>query len=345
MDEHRHRHTHETQRHHVPKGREYEPLHGREGHEAHGRPEHAEAALGAEKDRLTAHALHGPHEEGHVAHHAGMVQEFRRRFWISLLVTVPIVILSPMVQEMLGFTVAFPGDLWVLFLLSTFVYFYGGWPFLAGLVAEVRDRLPGMMTLIGVAITVAYVYSTLVVFGVPGQMFYWELATLIVIMLLGHWIEMRSVMGASRALEDLARLLPSEAHLVRDDGSVVDVRLDELHAGQRALVRPGERIPADGRIVEGDSEIDESMLTGESRPVGRQVDDQVIGGSVNGTGALVVEVTKTGAESYLAQVVKLVAQAGASKSRAQGLADRAAFILTIVALAGGFLTLAARSRG
>jgi Cu2+-exporting ATPase len=301
------------------------------GHEAH-------AAHGG-KERLAAHARHGPQARGHAGHHAHMVADFQRRFWICLVVTGPIVVLSPMVQDMLGFTVAFPGDRWILFVLSSFVFFYGGWPFLKGLADELRDRLPGMMTLIAVAITVAYAYSSLVVFGVPGQIFFWELATLIDIMLLGHWIEMRSVMGASKALEDLAKLLPNEAHLVREDGSVVDVRLDELQAGQKVLVRPGERVPADGRIVEGESEIDESMLTGESRSVGRSVADRVIGGSVNGTGSLTVEVTRTGAESYLSQVVQLVEQAGASKSRAQGLADRAAFVLTVIALVGGFLTL------
>jgi Cu2+-exporting ATPase len=268
-----------------------------------------------------------------------MLADFQRRFWISCVVTVPIVILSPMVQEAFGFRVAFPGDRWVLWGLSSFVYFYGGWPFLKGLANELRDRLPGMMTLIALAITVAYVYSSLVVFGVPGQVFFWELATLIDIMLLGHWIEMRSVMGASKALEELARLLPNEAHLVREDGSVVDVRLDELKQGDRVLVRPGERIPADGRIVEGESEIDESMLTGESRPVSRKAGEEVIGGSVNGTGAVTVEVTKTGEESYLSQVVKLVEQAGASKSRAQGVADKAAFALTIIALVVGVTTL------
>ncbi len=297
-------------------------------------------AAHAEEERLVTHAAHGPHAGGPAGHHAHMVADFQRRFWVCLVVTVPIVILSPMVQDMLGFTVTFPGDRWLLFVLSSFVFFYGGWPFLKGLADELRDLLPGMMTLIAVAITVAYVYSSLVVFGVPGQIFFWELATLIDIMLLGHWIEMRSVLGASKALEDLARLLPNEAHLIREDGSVVDVRLDELQAGQKVLVRPGERVPADGRIVEGESEIDESMLTGESRPVGRSVGNQVIGGSVNGTGSLTVEVTRTGAESYLSQVVKLVEQAGASKSRAQGLADRAAFVLTIIALVGGFLTLA-----
>jgi Cu2+-exporting ATPase len=265
-----------------------------------------------------------------------MVADFQRRFWIALVVTIPIVILSPMI----GLVGDFPGRGWLLFLLSTFVFFYGGWPFLQGAVQELRDRLPGMMTLIAVAITVAYVYSVLVLAHVPGQVFFWELATLIDIMLLGHWIEMRSVMGASKALEDLARLLPNEAHRIGPDGSVVDVPLEELRAGQTVLIRPGERIPADGSIVEGESEVDESMLTGESRPVARKAGDPVIGGSVNGTGSLTAQVTRTGAESYLAQVIQLVEQAGASKSRAQGLADRAAFVLTIIALAGGFLPLA-----
>ncbi len=300
---------------------------------------HAAHAAHGENEHRAAHGAHGHHAGGHAGHHAHMVEDFRRRFWISCVATVPIIILSPMIQEMLGFTVRFPGDRWVLFVFSSFVYFYGGWPFLKGLVDELRDRLPGMMTLIALAITVAYVYSSLVIFGVPGQVFFWELATLIDIMLLGHWIEMRSVMGASKALEELARLLPNEAHRIQEDESVVDVRLDELQHGDRVLVRPGERIPADGRIVEGDSEIDESMLTGESRPVVRTAGAEVIGGSVNGTGSLTVEVTKTGAESYLSQVVKLVEEAGASKSRAQGIADKAALVLTVVALVVGVTTL------
>jgi Cu2+-exporting ATPase len=315
VGEHEHHHPHMGQESglYAHQGHEYPPLHGDEAH--------------------------GPPEGGHASHHAHMLADFQRRFWISCVVTVPIVILSPMVQAAFGFRVVFPGDRWVLWILSGFVYFYGGWPFLKGLADELRDRLPGMMTLIALAITVAYVYSSVVVFGVPGQVFFWELATLIDIMLLGHWIEMRSVMGASRALEELARLLPNEAHLVGEDGSVTEVRLEELQQGDRVLVRPGERIPADGHITDGESEIDESMLTGESRPVARTGGEEVIGGSVNGTGALMIEVTRTGAESYLSQVVKLVEQAGASKSRAQGVADKAAFVLTIGALVVGVATL------
>jgi Cu2+-exporting ATPase len=293
-----------------------------------------------EKDRLTGRALHGPYEGGHAGHHAHNVEDFRRRFWISLAATVPILLLSPMIQRLLGFSATFPGDLWVLFVLSSFVFFYGGLPFLKGLGSEVKDRLPGMMTLISLAITVAYVYSSLVVFGLRGEVFFWELVTLIDIMLLGHWIEMRSVMGASKALEELAKLMPNEAHLIEEDETVVDISLDRLRQGQRVLVRPGEKVPADGHILEGDSEIDESMITGESTPVARGPGGSVVGGSVNGTGALTVEVNKTGEDSYLSQVVKLVDEAGASKSRAQGLADKAAFALTLISIAAGVATLA-----
>ncbi len=294
-----------------------------------------------EKDRLAGRVLHGLYEGSHPAHHAHRVQDFRRRFWISLAATVPVLILSPMIQHRLGFAVAFPGDRWILFLLSSFVFFCGGWPFLKGPGSEVKDRLPGMMTLIALAITVVYVYSSLVVFGLRGEIFYWELATLIDIMLLGHWIEMRSVMGASKALEELARLLPGEAHRIEEDGTVVDVSPDQLQEGQRVLVRPGEKVPADGRILEGESEIDESMITGESAPVARGPNRSVVGGSVNGAGALAVEVTRTGEDSYLSQVVRLVEETGASESRAQGLADKAAFLLTVIAIVIGGGTLVA----
>jgi Cu2+-exporting ATPase len=196
-----------------------------------------------------------------------------------------------------------------------------------------------MMTLIALAVAVAYVYSSAVVFGVPGKIFFWELATLIDVMLLGHWIEMRSVMGASRALEELAKLMPSEAHKLNEDGSTEDVKLDQLSSGDRVLVKPGEKIPVDGVIADGESSVNEAMITGESEPVSKKADDKVIGGSINGDGSLTVTVEKTGKDSYLSQVVSLVEEAQKSKSKTQNLADRAALWLTIIALSAGAITM------
>jgi len=274
-------------------------------------------------------------------HHAMMIADFRRRLLVSLAFTVPILLLSPMIQGFLGLAgrLDFPGDSYLLFALSTVVYLYGGWPFLTGIVSELRAQAPGMMTLIAVAITTAYAYSSAVVFGLSGSIFYWELATLIDVMLLGHWLEMRSIAAASSAVEELARLMPSEAHKVMPDGGTKDVPLDELAAGDRVLVKPGEKLPADGEVVDGETSVDESMLTGESVPVPKQVGATVIGGSINAEGAITVEVKKTGADSYLAQVSELVRLAQESKSRTQNLADRAALVLTIVALGGGAITL------
>ncbi len=280
---------------------------------------------------------------GHTNHHAHMVADFRRRFWVSLALTVPVLALARHIQGWLGLhgALAFPGDAWVQFVLASAIFFYGGWPFLTGLVAEVRTLRPGMMTLIGLAITVAYVYSSAVVFGLSGEDLFWELATLIDIMLLGHWIEMKSVLGASAALESLVRLMPAEAHLIQSDGSTRDVPLTELRRGARVLVKPGEKIPTDGVIVEGHTSVNEAMLTGESRPVEKGQGATVIGGSVNGEAAITVEVAKTGDETYLAQVIALVRQAQESRSRSQDLANRAAVWLTAVALGGGAVTVAA----
>ena len=274
-------------------------------------------------------------------HHAHMVTDFRTRFWISLAITAPILILSPMIQAFLGFKEAFefPGDSYVLWVLSSAVFFYGGWPFLKGIVDELGKKQPGMMTLIAIAITTAYVYSSVVVFGLSGMVFFWELATLIDIMLLGHWIEMKSIMGASRALEELARLMPSDAHKVMSDGSVQDVPLDELKVGDRVLIKPGEKIPADGEVVDGETSVNEAMLTGESKPVAKTVGVKVIGGSINGEGSITVEIKKTGKDSFLAQVIDLVREAQESKSKTQDLANRAALLLTIVALGGGAITI------
>ena len=275
-------------------------------------------------------------------HHAHMAADFRTRFWISLGITAPILILSPVLQQLVGLrdVIRFPGDAYVLFGLASAVFWYGGWPFLRGLIDELGSRRPGMMTLVAVAITTAYVYSSAVVFGLAGSVFFWELATLVDIMLLGHWIEMRSVMGASKALEALARLMPSNAHQLMADGSVKDVPLGALAVDDQVLVKPGEKIPADGVIVKGESAVNEAMLTGEATPVNKQTGGKVIGGSINGEGALTIAVKGTGKDSFLAQVIELVKQAQESKSKTQSLADTAALWLTVIALTTGALTLA-----
>ncbi|MGZ4920087.1 MAG: copper-translocating P-type ATPase [Halobacteriota archaeon] len=294
-----------------------------------------------EHDAHTGHPSPAPKKESSYSRHAGHeVADFRRRFWISLIVTIPILILSPSIQEFAGVGQAlrFPGDQYVLFVLASFVYFYGGYPFLKGIVSELRARLPGMMTLIAVAITTAYLYSTAITFGLSGGVLFWELSTLIDIMLLGHWVEMRSVMGASRALEELAKLMPSDAHKLLADGSVQDVPLDSLVVGDRVLVKPGEKVPADGEVGDGETSVNESMLTGESTPVGKKPGASVIGGAINGEGAITVQVKKTGKDSFLSQVIDLVKEAQQSKSRTQDLADRAALALVIIALAGGAIT-------
>lgn len=282
---------------------------------------------------------HGKHKHhSHHDHHAMMVADFRRRFFVCLAATLPILALSPMIQEWLGFKLTFGGSKWLLLVLSTFVFVYGGWPFFTGLASELKKKKPGMMTLVAIAITVAYVYSAAVVLGLEGNLFFWETATLIDLMLVGHWIEMKSVMGASKALEEMARLIPDEAHRLNENGETEDVPTSDLRPGDRVLIKSSEKIPADGFIVEGKSAINESALTGESVPVEKKADDEVIAGSINGTGSLTVEVSKTGKDAYLNQVVGLVREAQASKSNTQNLADRAAFYLTIIALSVGTLT-------
>ncbi len=287
------------------------------------------------------HAGHESHSGGHHSHHEHMTRDFRKRFWISAGFTVPILLLSPMLQKLFGVedVLSFKGDKYVLFALATFVFFYGGWPFLKGLFTEVKAKLPGMMTLIGLAISTAYIYSSVVVFGLAGKVFFWELVTLVDIMLLGHWIEMRSVMGASRALEELAKLMPSKAHILLSDGSTEDVAIEDIHVGDRVLVKPGEKLPVDGVVASGESAVNEAMLTGESLPVVKQKNDQVIGGAINGEGSLVIEIKKMGKDSYLSQVVKLVREAQESKSRSQDLASRAALWLTFIALGAGGITM------
>ncbi len=274
------------------------------------------------------HSKHNP---------TGMIADFQKRFYVVLALTVPIMLLSPMIQQFMGVNWQFPGSQYIVFALSSIVFFYGGMPFLKGLVDEVKAKNIGMMFLIGFAITVAYIYSVAIVFGLQGMDFFWELATLILIMLLGHWIEMKSVAGASRELELLVQLMPAEAHMIMPN-MVHDVRTDTLKEGDLILIKPGEKIPADGIISEGESYLNESMLTGESTPVQKKVNDKVIAGSINGNGSIKVKVTHGAKDSYLSQVIKLVQDAQNSKSNTQLLADTAAKWLTFIAIFAGIST-------
>ena len=280
----------------------------------------------------------GEKHTGHAMHdHTGMIDDFRRRFWVILALTVPIMALSPMIQQFMGVNWSFQGSMYLLMGLSTVVFFYGGTPFLKGLWEEMRNLKPGMMTLVGVAITVAYIYSVAIVFGLKGMDFFWELATLVLIMLLGHWIEMKSVAGASKELELLIQLMPNEAHLV-DGDQIKEVKTESLKTSDTILIKPGEKVAADGIISEGESYINESMLTGESKPVHKTFGDKLIAGSINGNGSLKMTVSHTSGDSYLSKVIQLVSDAQKAKSKTQLLADTAAFYLTIIALVSGGAT-------
>lgn len=283
---------------------------------------------------------HGPNPAMGMAghnHHEMMITDFKKRFYVVFGLTIPIMLLSPMIQQFLGVNWQFTGSNYILFALSSVVFFYGGWPFLKGWVEEVKAKNPGMMFLIGFAITVAYIYSVAVVFGLKGMDFFWELSTLILIMLLGHWIEMKSIAGASKELELLVQLMPSEAHMVMPN-MVHDVKTDTLKENDIILVKPGEKVAADGIVLEGESYLNESMLTGESKPVQKVKGDKVIAGAINGNGAIKVTVSHAAKDSYLSQVIKLVDDAQKSKSKTQLLADTAAKWLTIIAIVAGIGT-------
>jgi Cu2+-exporting ATPase len=273
-----------------------------------------------------------------MGHHAHHMQMFKKKFWISLVLTIPILLFSKTIQTWLGFTwLTVPYQQEILLVLAAVIYVYGGLPFLQGLVEEVRNRQPGMMTLIGTAISVAFFYSAATVVFITGMDFFWELATLIDVMLLGHWVEAKSVLGASRALEELVRIMPTTAHLVKD-GEVTEVPVSQLKAGDLVLVRPGEKIPSDGVVAEGESSVNEALLTGESKPAHKEKGGKVIGSAINGEGVLRVRIEKTGEETYLAQVIKLVRTAQESRSRTQDLANRAAALLFYAALGAGIVT-------
>ncbi|MDX9924934.1 MAG: HAD-IC family P-type ATPase, partial [Ignavibacteriaceae bacterium] len=286
---------------------------------------------------------HGEHSNGghnQQSHHRMMIKDFKKRFWVSLILTIPVLLLSTMIQTLLGIrdTLQFNQEDYLIFAFSSIIYFYGGLPFLKGIYSELKKRQPGMMTLIAVAITVSYVYSSYIALADSGNGFFWELATLIDIMLLGHWIEMRSILSASKALEELAKLLPNIAHRVSENGDITDVELTEINVNDKILIKPGEKIPSDGEVIEGNSSVNESMLTGESRPVSKKKGDKIIAGSINSEGSLTIEVKQVGNDTFLSKVIDLVNKAQESKSKTQNLANKAALILTIIAIFSGVIT-------
>lgn len=291
----------------------------------------------------TEHASmqHASMEHAHISH-SNMIMDFKVRFFVSLLATIPLLFLSSMIQHLFSFSIEFPGDKAILVLLSSFIYTYGGWPFLKGFASELTQKKAGMMALVAIAITSAYLYSILVSFQIlKGEEFFWEVATLVDIMLLGHYIEMKSISRASKSLEKLVQLLPTTVNILLPNGSLKIISQKDLKVGDLIMVKPGERIPSDGLIIDGSANIDLSMITGESKPVQKKKNDSVIGGSVNQDGSLIVQIKKTGEESYLSKIISLVKLASESKSRAQTLADKAAFLLTIIAITSGIITFAA----
>jgi len=311
-------------------------------HEMH--MEHAQHKMEMASEEQMDHASHAGHDEhaGHGTDHTGHEQMFRTRFWGSLLLSIPVLVFSPALQHWLGFSVpTFTGSNWIPFVFSLVIFAYGGLPFINMAKPEIRDREPGMMTLISLAISVALIYSLAAQLFSLGEGFFWELVTLIDIMLLGHWLEMRSVRQASGALNELAKLMPDEAELVISDGNTKKVSVSELKNHDIVLVRPGASVPADGQVVDGESSVNESMITGESKPVDKGIDSKVIAGTINGDGSLRVRVTATGDQTALAGIMRLVDQAQKSKSKTQLLADQAAGWLFYVALSVAAITAVA----
>jgi P-type Cu2+ transporter len=322
MDQHKnHQHKSDSEKNHKEKH--------------HGHTKHDDG----DKRDADGHDDHQEHSHDHGDHHKHMAGDFKQRFFVSVFLSIPVLLFSSTIQGWFGFDLDFTGRDYVVFAVATVLFFYGGWPFLTGLADELKNKQPGMMTLIALAITVAYLYSSATVFGLSGQPFFWELATLIVVMLAGHWLEMKSVIRASGALDKLMELMPDNAHRISDSGTE-EIKTSQIEQGDKLLVKPGEKIPADGIIYEGSSSVDESVITGESKPVKKSNDDEVIGGSVNGRGSLKIKVKSTRENSYLSKVADMVQKASKEKSKTQHLGDKAAFWLTIVAITVGGITLA-----
>lgn len=285
-----------------------------------------------------AHMTHEQHKaEGH-DHHAMMEQDFRRRFWVVLALTVPVLLLSPTIQQWFGFSLIFPGYRYLLFAMATVITFYGTWPFYRNARKALRSGVLDMSVLVSIAVSAGYLFSVGSTFLFTAVDFYWEVSTLVAVLLLGHWLEMRAVRGTAGALKELTKLIPPTANRIAEDGNVEEMPTSAVQKGDLLLVRPGEKVPMDGRIIEGQSSVNEAMITGESRPVPKKPGDEVIGGTLNGEGALRIRVEKTGEETALAQIINLVKEAQASKPPVQRLADRAAHWLTIIAVLVALVT-------
>ncbi|MEB7389930.1 copper-translocating P-type ATPase [Aerococcus viridans] len=321
-------HHHDTQHDHE------HMHHGEHNHDHHDHHEHMH-----HEEHNHDHNGHSGH--GHGGHGAHMMEDFKQRFWVVLILSIPLAIIAPMLMHLLGYHIDFPGQGILEFILATIVFFYGGKPFLSHAWHELKSGVPGMMMLISLAIVAAYVYSVLTTFFISGMNYYFELASLILIMLAGHYIEMKAQMSAGNAVESLAKLLPSDAEVIHEDGSTSEVKVDQLKKGDRIFIRPGAKIPIDATVYEGHSEVDESMLTGESVPVSKEADAQIVGGAINGDGILKATVTKTGTDTYLAQIINLVTDAQAQKSKAQSIADVWAKYLFYIALVVGIIAFVA----
>ncbi|WP_261340365.1 copper-translocating P-type ATPase [Aerococcus urinaeequi] len=308
-------------------------------HDVHHDYDHEHMNHGEHNHDHHNHSGHGDH--GHGGHGAHMMADFKQRFWVVLVLSIPLAIIAPMLMHLFGYHIDFPGQGLLEFGLATIVFFYGGKPFLSHAWHELKSGVPGMMMLISLAIVAAYVYSVLTTFFISGMNYYFELASLILIMLAGHYIEMKAQMSAGNAVESLAKLLPSDAEVIHEDGSTSEVKVDQLKKGDRIFIRPGAKIPIDATVYEGHSEVDESMLTGESVPVLKEADAKIVGGAINGDGILKATVTKTGTDTYLAQIINLVTDAQAQKSKAQSIADVWAKYLFYIALVAGIIAFVA----